>query len=341
MDSKVSVIIPVYNTAKYLEECMRSVLDQTLSEIEIILVDDGSTDGVSPKMCDSYAAADSRVKVIHKKNGGLMSAWIEGTKKATAPYVSYIDSDDWVDTDMLEKLYGYTSSSFSGSEIISSNYIVEKQGERRKETQSLAPGEYTGSQLDPIRKKLLGEETRPVTMSRCMKLISKDLITYNLFFCNPAISMSEDVNIMLPCLLDCKRLFIVDGGYFYHYRMNSGSIVHSYNTKLLSNLELTDRTFRDIFRAKKIQNGSEQMDREYIIILHLVLKNELRCPDKGVVKRVRDIFMRDDIRRKVLSTSVSISGSANKLLYFCIKHPVAPVILFTRAVILAYDKKTN
>ena len=77
---KVSVIIPVYNTAKYLDECMKSVLGQTFSDIEIILVDDGSTDGISPKMCDDYGTSDDRVRVIHKVNGGLMSAWIEGTK---------------------------------------------------------------------------------------------------------------------------------------------------------------------------------------------------------------------------------------------------------------------
>ena len=338
---KVSIIIPVYNTAKYLDECMKSVLGQTFSDIEIILVDDGSTDGVSPKMCDDYAAADQRVRVIHKVNGGLMSAWIAGTREAATDYVSYIDSDDWVDTDMIESLYSHVSEEHRHCEIISSNYIVEKAGERRKETQGLIPGVYTGEELDSVRKRLLGQEQRPVTMSRCMKLISKKLVLDNIQYCNTGISMSEDVNITLPCLLDCKRLVIVKDGYFYHYRLVASSIVHSYNSKLLSNLELTDKTFREIFRAKNISNGEEQMDREFIIILHHVLKNELRCPEKGVVKRVRSIFLRDDIKAKIDNTPVAISGTANKLLYFCIKHPNAVMILLTKAIINAYDKKTN
>ena len=337
----VSIIIPVYNTAKYFDECMKSVLGQTFSDIEIILVDDGSTDGISPKMCDDYAAADKRVRVVHKVNGGLMSAWIAGTREAAADYVCYVDSDDWVDTDMIESLYKSTSEDSRDSEIISSNYIVEKAGERRKETQGLIPGVYTGEELNSVRRRLLGQEIRPVTMSRCMKLISKKLVLDNICYCNTKISMSEDVNITLPCLLDCKRLVIVKDGYFYHYRMVAGSIVHSYNSKLLSNLELTDKTFREIFRAKNISNGEEQMDREFIIILHLVMKNELRCPEKRVVKRVRDIFLREDIKSKIDHTPVNISGTANKLLYFCIKHPNAAVILLTKAIINAYDRKTN
>ena len=116
---KISIIIPVYNTAKYLKECMDSVLAQTMTDIEIILVDDGSTDGTSPKMCDDYAGADERVVVIHKENGGLMSAWIEGLKNAKADYVNFLDSDDWVDTDMCEKLYEHTDSSCADCEIIS------------------------------------------------------------------------------------------------------------------------------------------------------------------------------------------------------------------------------
>ena len=75
---KISVIIPVYNTAKYMDECLESVLTQTFKEFEVILVDDGSTDGVSPAKCDEYAAEDDRVIVVHKANGGLISAWTEG-----------------------------------------------------------------------------------------------------------------------------------------------------------------------------------------------------------------------------------------------------------------------
>lgn len=356
MSAKVSIIIPVYNTAKYLDECMNSVLGQTMADIEIILVDDGSTDNVSPAMCDGFAEADDRVRVIHKENGGLMSAWIRGTNEATAPYVCYVDSDDWVDTDIVEKLYKETTigrialasdqvssdSSDSGiSEIISSNYIVEKAGERRKEAQALTPGEYTGAELDKVRLNLLGNEIRPVTMSRCMKLISRQLVLDNIKYCNEKIRMGEDVNIMLPCLCDCDRLFIVEGGYFYHYRLVGDSMVHGYDKNLLNNLDLTDKTYREILKDKGISNGEKQLDREYVIMLFIVLKNELRCPDNDTVKRVKQVFYRSDIRDKVMNTDIAVSSKANRLLYYCMKHPNPVVIGITKAVLNAYDRKTN
>lgn len=104
MAAKVSIIIPIYNTEKYLVRCMDSVLGQTLKEIEIILVDDQSPDN-APAMCDEYALSDSRIRVIHKKNGGLGLARNSGLEIATGEYVAFLDSDDYISTDMYEKLY--------------------------------------------------------------------------------------------------------------------------------------------------------------------------------------------------------------------------------------------
>ena len=338
---KISVIIPVYNTAKYMDECLESVLTQTFKEFEVILVDDGSTDGLSPAKCDEYAAKDNRIIAVHKPNGGLISAWTEGVKRACADYLCFLDSDDWVDTDMLEKLYALTNPSFSDSEIISGNYIVEKNNERRKETQGLTPGVYTGDSLDKIKENILGNEIRPITMSRCMKLTSRKLLLDNIKYCDTSIVMAEDVNIMLPTVCDAKRLVIAKDSYFYHYRLVGDSMAHGYNKKLLSNLELNDKTFRAILRDKKISTSETQMDREFVIMLFVVMKSELRYKAPNVTSRVRSIFLRDDIRKKIMSTHVDISSKANKLLYFCMKHPVFPVVWATRFILLSYDKKTN
>ena len=101
---KVSIVIPVYNMQKYLDKCMQSVLAQSLTDIEILLVDDGSSDA-SPAMCDDYAKKDLRVRAVHKPNGGLTSAWKRGSQEATGDYIGYIDSDDYIEKDMFERLY--------------------------------------------------------------------------------------------------------------------------------------------------------------------------------------------------------------------------------------------
>ena len=103
MEDLISVIIPVYNVEKYLPECIESVLKQTHTNLEIILVDDGSPDN-SPQICDEYAQKDSRIKVIHKENGGVSSARNEGLKIAKGEWISFIDADDWVEKNFCEIL---------------------------------------------------------------------------------------------------------------------------------------------------------------------------------------------------------------------------------------------
>ncbi len=100
----ISVIVPVYNMEQYLERCVRSVLGQSYQNLEVILVDDGSTDA-SPAMCDAYAREDARVKVIHKENGGLSDARNAGLAVATGAFIGYVDSDDWIEPDMYERMY--------------------------------------------------------------------------------------------------------------------------------------------------------------------------------------------------------------------------------------------
>lgn len=100
----ISIIVPVYNMERYLERCMNSIWQQTYTNLEIILVDDGSTDQ-SPQMCDDYARKDNRIKVVHKQNGGLSDARNAGLAIAGGAYIGYVDSDDWIEPDMYERMY--------------------------------------------------------------------------------------------------------------------------------------------------------------------------------------------------------------------------------------------
>ena len=100
----ISIIVPVYNVEKYFDECVKSILNQSYKNIEIILVNDGSTDN-SGNLCDNYATIDPRIKVIHKENGGLSDARNFGMKNANGEYFSFIDSDDYIDKYFIENLY--------------------------------------------------------------------------------------------------------------------------------------------------------------------------------------------------------------------------------------------
>ncbi len=104
MEDLISVIVPVYNVEAYLDRCMHSVLNQTYQNLEILLIDDGSTDG-SPALCDAYATRDRRIKVLHKPNGGLSDARNAGLALAQGAYIGYVDSDDWIEPDMYASLH--------------------------------------------------------------------------------------------------------------------------------------------------------------------------------------------------------------------------------------------
>ena len=106
MGSLISVVVPVYNVKQYLDDCMHSIVNQTYENIEIILVDDGSTDG-SGELCEEWKGKDSRIRVIHQENGGLSAARNTGIEHAKGSYIAFVDSDDWVSEEYIEKLYEY------------------------------------------------------------------------------------------------------------------------------------------------------------------------------------------------------------------------------------------
>lgn len=150
MKPKVNIIVPVYNVEKYLVRCMESLLNQTLKEIEIILVDDGSPDNC-PQMCDEYARRDSRVKVIHKSNAGLGYARNSGLDVAVGEYIAFVDSDDYVDTSMYATLWNEARA--SNADVVFCNFKVEQRNGIWKDSNEVA--ERTGWNGDAVKDFML------------------------------------------------------------------------------------------------------------------------------------------------------------------------------------------
>ena len=128
MGSLISVVVPVYNVKQYLDDCMESIVHQTYENIEIILVDDGSTDG-SGEMCDAWKEKDARIKVVHQKNGGLSAARNTGIEASTGEYIVFIDSDDMFETDAVMNLYN-CATSLSADLVVGQGLRVDENGER-------------------------------------------------------------------------------------------------------------------------------------------------------------------------------------------------------------------
>ena len=141
----ISVVVPIYNIENYIRKCIESIQNQTYKKIEIILVDDGSTD-LSGKICDEYALNDSRIKVIHKKNGGLVSARKVGIENAEGMYATYVDGDDWIESDMYEKLL----NQIVDADIIISGKIRDYGDHSVYERNKIPEGIYNADDLKNI-----------------------------------------------------------------------------------------------------------------------------------------------------------------------------------------------
>ena len=167
---KLSVIVPVYNTEKYLRQCVDSILGQTLSELEIILVNDGSKDN-SGVICDEYAAKYDQVTVIHKENGGVSSARRAGVAAAKGEYVAFVDSDDWIDPDMYAQMLASAREHDADAVLCDILFELDK-GIIVRENDAPA-GVYCGSDLEKIYETMLFryEQERPGTLpSLCSKI---------------------------------------------------------------------------------------------------------------------------------------------------------------------------
>lgn len=216
MNERISIIVPVFNVEKYLERCVNSLINQTYKNIEIILVDDGSPD-LCPQMCDEYAKKDERIKVLHKKNGGLSDARNAGLDVATGEYIAFVDSDDWVETDFIETLYKNAKSENADISIIGCTLVWD---DGRKKPVSKDKGYYVFDKEKAIREMLA---QRKFGCMVCQKMYRKQIFDTVRF---PVGKLYEDVAVSMPTFLKAKKV-VVSGNHGYNYYQRNDSIVNS------------------------------------------------------------------------------------------------------------------
>ncbi len=227
MTPKISVIVPVYNVEKYLDRCMRSLLSQTFRDLEIILVDDGSTDNC-PAMCNQYALQNTNIKVIHKMNGGLGYARNSGLDVATGDFVAFVDSDDYVDVSMYEKLYNAAVA--TGADATYCQFLKENSKGEMREIQEIEDdiitfsGENVGSfLLDMVASSPEDVRERVYQMCVWRAIYRRSLIEdHNIRFQTEREILSEDIVFHADFLLKAKEVaFIPDHLYCYCYNQTS------------------------------------------------------------------------------------------------------------------------
>lgn len=336
--AKVSIIVPIYNVEKYLDRCVQSLLHQTLQDIEIILVDDESPDNC-PKMCDDYAKNDSRIKVIHKKNGGLGFARNSGLEVATGEYVAFVDSDDFVDTVMCEKLYTtacHTSSDivFCGFNSYENDKIVSGKSEV-KELTIFHEKECENVLLGMINN--CGDKNVIVKyeMSVWHAIYKQDVLTRNnICFCSERQFISEDIIFHIDVIKHCNTIsFIPDRYYYYCY--NGESLTKVYRKERLGrHLVLFDEIKRRI-----LQNGYvfdiDKTNNLFLLKLRydFTIIGSYHFSFFTVRKHVNDLI--NDIR---LRNFLKVSSPTNLPIRYRLFYTLIKIKLTTILSILIYKK---
>lgn len=216
---KVSVIVPVYNVEKYLHRCIDSILSQTFTDFELLLIDDGSKDA-SGIICDKYAQKDSRVQVFHKKNGGVSSARNTGLDNAQGDYIVFCDSDDWIEPTMYEELYN--KAVVDNADIVYCNI---------KMIFSNYDNIYNAAEFSLERKVLIGNYITSIWTCLVNMIVKRELYENNNLKSPVHLCYCEDFWLSIRLFYFAKTISYINKAFYNYNRTNESSAMHNQNKK--------------------------------------------------------------------------------------------------------------
>ncbi len=294
----VSIIAPVYNTEKYLPRCLDSLLAQTYTDFELILVDDGSTDA-SPAICDEYAAKDGRITVIHKENGGVSSARNRGLEIAKGAYITFADSDDFLGGAHLETLVKL---------IVAEQADISVVGMAQEQADGVfvpyyTPGHgYIFSQEEMLKNML---ENRYYTCSVCDKMFRREVLQGIRW--DETVSHNEDLLFLYEVMKNCRRAAYTSD-VCYYYCANEGSAVHSkFNYKKMTMIDVWDKLL--------LENPDKQYVRNQYVRVNIMCA--MQAAQDGYNETSDIQRLRKNIRKHLipfLLSNMALGYKANALL---------------------------
>jgi len=258
---QVSVVVPIYNTEKYLSTCIDSIINQTFTNIELILVNDGSIDN-SGKICDEYALKDSRIRVYHRENGGVTSARRAGVENAIGEYISFVDSDDILPNDSIEILY----NSVEDNDIIIGKFIELKENKISKKIHN-KKNNYITLNHDQYLRKLI---EIGVAISPCARLYKRTLFDDRTFDISTDITNFEDLIMNINIAINSHFVKIIENN-VYLYRQHKKSSSHSFTTSLDYVKKLHEIIFETLMKNQLADNYKESLIHNHIKMIERCL----------------------------------------------------------------------
>lgn len=347
MAATLSIIVPVYNVCPFLEKCITSILAQTYTDFELIIVDDGSTDG-SGVLCDKLSQRDNRIRVIHKENGGVVSARKAGISAASGTYAGYVDGDDWIEPDMYEKMIYYISK--YDCDLVMCDVAHERKALPLSSGGTIAgleDGYYNLEKMkDDIFPKMIyaGEFYKfgiyPVIWNKLYKrekLIKHQMAVYD------SIRTGEDAACVYPYILDSHSMYFIKNLSLYHYRHSQNQMTSAYDSTSFESFKALYRFFVNSDIASSPY--SMQLSYYYSYLIKTTISNELkkenRIPFKSKINNIKKLC--DFAAQEGFLKNAYISALHHKLYFKLIKAnkplPLIVGISLIRAIQRIFGKR--
>lgn len=329
MKPLISIIVPVYNVEKYIDECMRSLLNQTYENMEIILIDDESKDN-SGVICDKYSERYENIHTFHKMNGGLGFARNTGLEHVQGEYVLFIDSDDYVEPRYVEKMYNNISA--NAADACMGGYTSVQGGTKIKIKNGLAGNVFTGNEIiTSIVPLMCGRDRsgKSVQMSACMVMYKVSIIKNNeIQFPSEREFISEDLLFNISYLQACQKVICSDiVGYFYRY--NPTSLTHAYLVDRFNKQKIMTSKVVEVTTSLNIYDLCEQrIANTFLGWTRACLKMEQANMRKNGLKKTlnnieiicNDSYVEKCVRKQKIGEDRLFSVIINLLIRFKLKY---------------------
>ena len=275
----ISVIIPVYRVEKYLEKCIESVLKQTYTNLQIILVDDGSPDNCG-KICDEYAKKDSRIEVIHKINGGLSDARNVGINRANGRYIGFVDSDDYIKEDMYEKLINLIKEYDADISICNLYDVIDgKEYVRNKDN-----GIHEYSRIDILKEILLDKNIQSYAWNKLYKKELFDEIKY------PIRKKYEDIGTTFYLFETCNKIVVTSEPEYYYLKRADSLVNNVTESTILDYTEIIIQRYLYIKQnIKELRKYNNYYLAKTLITAHNDIEN-LENISEGMQQRYKKLY---------------------------------------------------
>ncbi|MBO5396693.1 MAG: glycosyltransferase [Clostridia bacterium] len=312
----ISIIVPVYNVEKYLRKCLDSVVNQTLKNVEIILVDDGSTDN-SGAICKEYAAKDDRIIYFYKENEGLAAARQDGIERSHGEYVGFVDSDDWLELNMYERMYEVAVK--ENADVVFCNCFED---EDKKNPYYLEPGVYDRERIEKeiLPRSLAGLTPKGandvIRWCNWLRIYRMSLIKENGLKFGRGFRRSQDLQLTFETALYAQKYVSINDEYLYHNRNdNNGSSLSRGYTKNYWKLirPLIDKLYEDVTNYKK-QDLSYYMHLCAFFFAVNGVQNEYEKSSFGFFKKIR--MLNEVVKDPVIRNAIKYVDSSKLNNYF-------------------------